>query len=85
MNARGELARTSISEGFRRKNEIQLVQSFLVTGGSLLIDATVSAAALPLGTVIWSNPGNGSGVSTIVPAVIEQQPDTGCGGGDRPE
>jgi hypothetical protein len=29
----------------------------------------VWADALPLGTVIWSNPGNGSGVYTIVPAV----------------
>ncbi len=27
------------------------------------------ADALPVGTVIWSNPGNGSGVYTIVPAV----------------
>ena len=32
-------------------------------------DVTVWVGALPLGTVIWSNPGDGSGVSWIVPAV----------------
>ena len=37
------------------------------------MDVTVySAAALPLGTVIWSNPGDGSGVTSIVPAVPSQ-------------
>ena len=30
---------------------------------------TVSTGPLPLGTVIWSNPGDGSGVQSIVPAV----------------
>ncbi len=40
-----------------------------VTAGTASADVTVSADALPLGTVIWSNPGNGSGVSNIVPAV----------------
>jgi hypothetical protein len=40
-----------------------------VTAGSASIDVTVSAADLPLGTVTWSNPGNGSGVYKIVPAV----------------
>jgi hypothetical protein len=32
-------------------------------------DVTVWVGALPLGTVIWSNPGDGSGVNWIVPAV----------------
>jgi hypothetical protein len=32
-------------------------------------DVTVFAGPLPLGTVIWSNPGDGSGVNWIVPAV----------------
>ena len=32
-------------------------------------DITVSSGALALGTVLWSNPGNGSGVYSIVPAV----------------
>lgn len=40
-----------------------------VTAGSASADMTVSAVALPLGTVIWLNPGNGSGVYSIVPAV----------------
>lgn len=30
---------------------------------------TVYLGTLPLGTTIWSNPGNGSGVTKIVPAV----------------
>jgi hypothetical protein len=40
-----------------------------ITAGSATADVTVYATALPLGTTIWSNPGNGSGVSSIVPAV----------------
>ncbi|HEY1183914.1 MAG TPA: hypothetical protein VGE89_07005, partial [Bryobacteraceae bacterium] len=32
-------------------------------------DVTVWVGALPLGTVIWCNPGDGSGVNWIVPAV----------------
>ena len=32
-------------------------------------DVTVFAGPLPIGTVIWSNPGDGSGVNYIVPAV----------------
>jgi IPT/TIG domain len=40
-----------------------------ITAGAASADVTVFAGALPLGTVIWSNPGNGSGVTSIVPAV----------------
>lgn len=40
-----------------------------ITAGTATADVTVSADALPLGTVIWSSPGNGSGVGSIVPAV----------------
>jgi hypothetical protein len=40
-----------------------------ITAGTASADVTVSSAALPTGTVIWSNPGDGSGVSSIVPAV----------------
>ena len=40
-----------------------------VTAGSASADVTVSATTLSLGTVIWSNPGDGSGVNSIVPAV----------------
>jgi uncharacterized protein YjdB len=40
-----------------------------ITAGSASADVTVFYATLPVGTVIWSNPGNGSGVSNIVPAV----------------
>lgn len=40
-----------------------------ITAGSASADVTVSAGALLLGTVIWSNPGDGSGVTRIVPAV----------------
>jgi len=39
-----------------------------ITAGTASADVTVSTA-LPLGTVIWSNPGDGSGVQSIVPAV----------------
>src|SRR4051812_48620631 len=38
--------------------------------GTASVDVTVSASStLPSGTVLWSNPGNGSGVDSIVPAV----------------
>jgi hypothetical protein len=40
-----------------------------ITAGSASADVTVSNAALAPGTVIWSNPGDGSGVTGIVPAV----------------
>jgi hypothetical protein len=40
-----------------------------ITAGTGSADVTVYAGALPLGTVIWSNPGDGAGVSWIVPAV----------------
>jgi hypothetical protein len=41
-----------------------------VTAGDASADVTVySGATLPLGTVIWSNPGDSSGVSSILPAV----------------
>ncbi len=40
-----------------------------VTAGTASTDVTVFAGPLPVGTVIWSNPGNGSGVQYIVPAV----------------
>ncbi len=40
-----------------------------ITAGSASADVNVSAGSLPPGTVIWSNPGDGSGVVGIVPAV----------------
>ena len=40
-----------------------------IAAGSASADVTVSAGTLTLGTVLWSNPGDGSGVSSIVPAV----------------
>jgi hypothetical protein len=40
-----------------------------ITAGTGSADVTVWAGALPVGTAIWSNPGDGSGVSWIVPAV----------------
>ena len=41
-----------------------------ITAGAASADVTVSpGGALPIGTVIWSNPGDGSGVTSIVPAV----------------
>jgi hypothetical protein len=40
-----------------------------ITAGSASADVTVYTATLPTGTVIWSNPGDGSGVISIVPAV----------------
>ncbi len=40
-----------------------------IKAGSASADVTVWAGVLPVGTTIWSNPGNGSGVQSIVPAV----------------
>jgi len=40
-----------------------------ITAGNASADVTVVTSALRAGTVIWSNPGEGSGVSNIVPAV----------------
>ena len=41
-----------------------------ITAGNASADVMVYAgSSLPLGTVIWSNPGDGSGVTSIVPAV----------------
>jgi hypothetical protein len=46
-----------------------------ITAGTAPTDATVLDAgtlpggALPIGTVLWNNPGNGSGVGKLVPAV----------------
>jgi len=41
-----------------------------IAAGNASADVTVAAGSvLPTGTVIWSNPGDGSGVSNIVPAV----------------
>lgn len=40
-----------------------------ITAGTASADVIVSAGALPVGTVLWSNPGDGSGVDWIVPAV----------------
>ena len=40
-----------------------------ISAGGASADVTVWPGALPLGTVIWSNPGDGSGVQSIVPAV----------------
>jgi hypothetical protein len=43
--------------------------SVTITAATGSADITVYAGALPLGTTIWSNPGNASGVQQIVPAV----------------
>ena len=40
-----------------------------IIAGTASADVTVFAGPLPIGTVIWSNPGDGSGVQSIVPAV----------------
>jgi trimeric autotransporter adhesin len=40
-----------------------------IAAGTASADVTVYSATLPAGTVIWSNPGDGSGVTNIVPAV----------------
>lgn len=44
-----------------------------ITAGAAAADVIVSAGALPVGTVLWSNPGNGSGVRSLVPAVPSPQ------------
>jgi len=50
-----------------------------ITAGNASADVTVypGSSTLPLGTVLWSNPGDGSGVRSIVPAVP-----SASGGGD---
>ena len=40
-----------------------------ITAGGASADVIVYAGALPLGTVIWSNPGIGGNVTSIIPAV----------------
>ncbi len=40
-----------------------------ISAGTATAEVTVWSDALPLGTVIWSNPGSGAGVYMIVPAV----------------
>jgi hypothetical protein len=40
-----------------------------ITAGSASADLTVFPGSLPTGTIIWSNPGDGSGVKKIIPAV----------------
>ena len=41
-----------------------------ITAGGASADITVTAAvSLPIGTVLWSNPGDGSGVGQIIPGV----------------
>jgi len=40
-----------------------------ITAGSASADLTVFPGLLPTGTIIWSNPGDGSGVKKIIPAV----------------
>ena len=40
-----------------------------ITAGTAIANVTVSATAPPIGTILWSNPGDGSGVAKIVPAV----------------
>ena len=40
-----------------------------ITAGGGSADVTVFAGALPVGTVTWSNPGDGSGVYSVLPAV----------------
>jgi hypothetical protein len=40
-----------------------------ITAGTASADVTVYYGTLPTGTVIWSNPGDGTGVQSIVPAV----------------
>ena len=43
-----------------------------ITAGTASADVTVFSGPLPIGTVIWSNPGAGSGVRQIMPAVPSQ-------------
>src|SRR5262249_18353228 len=40
-----------------------------IYAGNATATVTVSAGPLPSGTVLWSYPGNGSGVTNIIPAV----------------
>ena len=40
-----------------------------IKAGTASVDVMVAPGELPMGTVVWSNPGDGSGVSSIVPAV----------------
>jgi hypothetical protein len=40
-----------------------------ITGGTASTDVTVYSSALPIGTTMWSNPGDGSGIFNVVPAV----------------
>lgn len=40
-----------------------------ITAGNASADVTVYPGSLPIGTVQWTNPGDGSGVTSIVPAV----------------
>jgi len=40
-----------------------------IHAGDASAEVTVSSEALPLGTVLWSHPGNGSGAYSIVPAI----------------
>lgn len=40
-----------------------------INAGNASADLTVTSGSLPLGTIIWSNPGDVSGVQQIVPAV----------------
>jgi hypothetical protein len=43
--------------------------SVTIKAGSASADVTVFAGTLPTGTLVWSNPGNGSGIYKIVPAI----------------
>jgi N-acetylneuraminic acid mutarotase/uncharacterized protein YjdB len=43
--------------------------SATIVAGNSATDVTVYSGALPIGTTIWSDPGDGSGVLSIVPAV----------------
>jgi hypothetical protein len=40
-----------------------------ITAGNASADLTVYSDSLPTGTILWSDPGDGSGVTSIVPAV----------------
>jgi hypothetical protein len=40
-----------------------------ITAGDGSADLTIYATSLPTGTIVWSSPGDGSGVTSIVPAV----------------
>jgi hypothetical protein len=60
---------TGTVPGSRMRRVVSSAGHVTITAGTASADVTVSAGALALGTVIWSNPGDGSGVSSIVPAV----------------